>query len=166
MVQYVHTPWRDRAELLKVRQQFYPSPPPQASSQAADATTTSEAEQQKQHAVSRVSMWMQRGGCPHLVESTALLTAAILSDLRDTRAGVGSGSSSYAIRAAYSAAFSRYVGVEGYLLARVFLSFLCFSPFFSSSYGLVLVGMLYACMYRACSARLSRVKPSHLSTLR
>lgn len=54
-------------------------------------------------------MWMQRGGCPHLVESTALLTAAILSDLHETRTGVHS--SSYAIRAAYSAAFSRYVGI-------------------------------------------------------
>ncbi|SPQ21866.1 623a1889-8a71-435a-831a-e86d5baec5f8 [Thermothielavioides terrestris] len=34
----------------------------------------------KQAAVARVSMWMQRGGCPHMVESTALLTAAVLSD--------------------------------------------------------------------------------------
>ncbi|KAK7749421.1 Cytoplasmic glyoxalase II [Diatrype stigma] len=115
MVQYIHTPWRDRAELLKVRQQFYPSPPqPLAAAADAIATTTtttaiatSAAEAEQQHAVSRVSMWMQRGGCPHLVESTALLTAAILSDLREARTGPGS--SSYAIRAAYSAAFSRFV---------------------------------------------------------
>ncbi|RYP09018.1 hypothetical protein DL764_001514 [Monosporascus ibericus] len=101
MVQYIHTPWRDRAELLRVRQQFYPSPP------AGAPTITAEDEAEQQHAVSRVSMWMQRGGCPHLVESTALLVAAILSDLNDTRTGVSS--SSYATRAAYSAAFSRFV---------------------------------------------------------
>ncbi|RYO86409.1 hypothetical protein DL766_007846 [Monosporascus sp. MC13-8B] len=101
MVQYIHTPWRDRAELLEVRQQFYPSPPAEA------PTVTAEDEAKHQHAVSRVSMWMQRGGCPHLVESTALLVAAVLSDLRDTRTGASS--SPYAIRAAYSAAFSRFV---------------------------------------------------------
>lgn len=61
-------------------------------------------------------MWMQRGGCPHLVESTALLRAAILSDLaaaagHETAADEGAARSSgaYAARAAYSAAFSRYV---------------------------------------------------------
>lgn len=52
-------------------------------------------------------MWMQRGGCPHLVESTALLTAAVLSDLHESRTRANS--SSYATRAAYSAAFSRCV---------------------------------------------------------
>ncbi|GJC82145.1 hypothetical protein ColLi_04983 [Colletotrichum liriopes] len=47
-------------------------------------------------------MWMQRGNCPHMVESTALLTAAILSD------GESKGSAgTYAVRAAYAAAFSR-----------------------------------------------------------
>ncbi|KAK1994483.1 Las1-domain-containing protein [Colletotrichum falcatum] len=56
------------------------------------------------HAVARVSMWMQRGNCPHMVESTALLTAAILSD------GESKGSAgTYAVRAAYAAAFSRFV---------------------------------------------------------
>lgn len=126
MVQYLHTPWRDRAELLRVREQFYPSPPtsdPQnnqdnnnfgdvdgdessRNDRSSDEETAKE-EAAKQHAVSRVSMWMQRGGCPHLVESTALLMAAILSDLHETRARANS--SSYALRAAYSAAFSRYV---------------------------------------------------------
>ncbi|KAK3501609.1 Las1-like protein [Neurospora crassa] len=91
-------------------------------------------------AVARVSMWMQRGNCPHMVESTALLMAAILSDEEQTGIAGGSGtasfygtlgtgmvkremdvvdgfsgsgigvmSSSYAVRAAYSAAFSRFV---------------------------------------------------------
>ncbi|EDO65258.1 Las1-domain-containing protein [Neurospora crassa] len=91
-------------------------------------------------AVARVSMWMQRGNCPHMVESTALLMAAILSDEEQTGiagssgtassygtlgtgmvkreldvvdgfsgSGIGVMSSSYAVRAAYSAAFSRFV---------------------------------------------------------
>ncbi|KAI1410925.1 Las1-domain-containing protein [Hypoxylon sp. FL1857] len=121
MVQYLHTPWRDRAELLKVRRQFYPSPPPTNLQHSQydgnndndnedgsdDQERTAREEAAKQHAVSRVSMWMQRGGCPHLVESTALLVAAILSDLHESRARASS--SSYAIRAAYSAAFSRFV---------------------------------------------------------
>ncbi|KAK4163532.1 beta-lactamase-like protein [Cladorrhinum sp. PSN259] len=68
---------------------------------------------EKQKAVSRVSMWMHRGNCPHIVESTALLTAAILSD-DDFTGGIGGGNSimggsSYSVRAAYSAAFSRFV---------------------------------------------------------
>lgn len=82
-----------------------------------------EAQQQEQHkAVARVSMWVQRGNCPHMVESTALLMAALLSDEEQmcntitttTEAGhARSGndntmaSSAYAIRAAYSTAFSR-----------------------------------------------------------
>ncbi|KAI0514458.1 Las1-domain-containing protein [Xylaria bambusicola] len=138
MVQYIHTPWRDEEELLRVRQQFYPSSSPSSSSSSSlppstYATTTFhhissldhrrddedaggtraalalalDAERRQQQAVSRVSMWMQRGGCPHLVESTALLTAAVLSDLHASRTKANS--SSYAIRAAYSAAFSRFV---------------------------------------------------------
>ncbi|KAK5993270.1 Pre-rRNA-processing protein las1 [Cladobotryum mycophilum] len=59
------------------------------------------------HAVARVSMWMQRGNCPHMVESTALLMAAVLSD--EGSAIENAGSSTYAVRAAYSAAFSRFV---------------------------------------------------------
>ncbi|EQB47557.1 hypothetical protein CGLO_13276 [Colletotrichum gloeosporioides Cg-14] len=150
MVQYILTPWRDRRELLKVRQQFYPAaapsafaraattapstkarmaasttrvpataaapPRPSASSTHATATTAATSTSAndhsaaaaalaaQHHAVARVSMWMQRGNCPHMVESTALLTAAILSD------GESSGSAgTYAVRAAYAAAFSRFV---------------------------------------------------------
>ncbi|KAI1312816.1 Las1-domain-containing protein [Xylaria venustula] len=135
MVQYIHTPWRDGEELLRVRQQFYPSlspSPPAAGAKldtgltahpnhshnhsanedadgthAAALALTLDAERRQQQAVSRVAMWMQRGGCPHLVESTALLMAAVLSDLHESRTKANS--SSYAIRAAYSAAFSRFV---------------------------------------------------------
>ncbi|KLU88376.1 hypothetical protein MAPG_07363 [Magnaporthiopsis poae ATCC 64411] len=106
MVQYVFTPWKDRRELLEVREQFYPDlvqsssslgrqrphPPTRDSRARADG---------QRRAVSRVSMWMQRGGCPHLVESTAMLVDAILAD----EASGGS----YAVRGAYSTAFGRFV---------------------------------------------------------
>lgn len=119
MVQYIFTPWRTRRELLAVREQFYPNnhQRPQTHTQPYHSPTTTqqrnEQQEQKQKAVARVSMWMQRGGCPHMVESTALLTAAILSDDDEGRgSGMGNrgeerASSGYAVRAAYSAAFSR-----------------------------------------------------------
>ncbi|CAG8956594.1 hypothetical protein HYFRA_00011905 [Hymenoscyphus fraxineus] len=53
------------------------------------------------HGVSTV----QRGNCPHLVESTALLAAAVLNDERG-------GNSSYCVRAAYGGAFCRYQGAD------------------------------------------------------
>jgi ribosomal biogenesis protein LAS1 len=124
MVQYIHTPWWDRAELLTVRGQFYPSAPSPQTGNATSTTfstlsipggtdgTGSEdevARQQQQHAVSRVSMWMQRGSCPHMVESTGLLAAAILDDVREARSSRNSSTS--AVRLAYSAAFSRYVSM-------------------------------------------------------
>jgi ribosomal biogenesis protein LAS1 len=87
MVQYVITPWRNRAELLEVRDKLYPSYGREVK------------EEERRHAVAKVSVWMQRGNCPHLVESTAILTAALLNDV--------SGNSTYCVRAAYSAAFCR-----------------------------------------------------------
>lgn len=105
-----------------------------SSSSKEERAEREEERESKQRAVARVSMWMQRGGCPHMVESTALLTAAILSDEgswtgngNGKEGGIGSGSGSgswrgnvgqeeegaarasrgYAVRAAYSAAFSR-----------------------------------------------------------
>lgn len=161
MVQYVFTPWRDRHELLLVRDQFYGS---EALTRAAAGGTPSsriqggrasgrrveevagrdtcaeerrgegeglnqgdagrrttaaataandyqissreQGDQDEQHkAVGRVSMWMQRGNCPHMVESTALLMAAVLSD--EAAAAGNAGASTYAVRAAYAAAFSR-----------------------------------------------------------
>jgi len=55
--------------------------------------------EERRHAVAKVSVWMQRGNCPHLVESTAILTGAVLNDV--------SGNSTYCVRAAYAAAFCR-----------------------------------------------------------
>ena len=93
MVQFVFTPWRDRRELLEARDHFYPPP---------GSANDLRRRELRPGAVARVSMWMQRGNCPHLVESTALLTAAVLCD--EERGGA----SGYAVRAAYSTAFSRY----------------------------------------------------------
>ncbi|KAI1044364.1 hypothetical protein LB505_007152 [Fusarium chuoi] len=122
MVQYVFTPWRDRYELLLVREQMYTGIDTNAI-EAKEHSSHSEGSvniqsqqilddqetQKRQHkAVARVSMWMQRGNCPHMVESTALLMAATLSD-KEAAAGENAASSAYAIRAAYSAAFSRFV---------------------------------------------------------
>ena len=87
MVQYVITPWKSRQELLLVRQQLYSFD----GCPARDST--------RRLAVSRISVWMQRGNCPHLVESTGILTAAILNDVTEN--------STWCIRAAYASSFSR-----------------------------------------------------------
>jgi ribosomal biogenesis protein LAS1 len=87
MVQYVITPWIDRRELLGIREAFYPS------AEFDDASARC------RNAVALVSVWVQRGNCPHLIESTALLISAILNDSHEN--------SAYAMRAAYSAAFCR-----------------------------------------------------------
>lgn len=121
MVNYVFTPWRDRHELLLVRRQLYASSERIAPIDTTNSTTTGpeqtasrqqgkedEVRKEQHRAVARVSMWMQRGNCPHMVESTALLLAAMLNDQdAAAKANAASSSSAYAIRAAYSAAFSR-----------------------------------------------------------
>lgn len=90
MVQYIITPWRSHAELIQVRQQLYPH----ESQKPQDVG-------EKRDAVAKVMVWVQRGNCPHLVESTAILISAILNDIP--------GNSTYCVRAAYAAAFCRYV---------------------------------------------------------
>jgi hypothetical protein len=116
MVQYVFTPWRDQGELLTVRQQFYPETA-RARGRERLAADTSDAldrlakeDEDRQRAVARVSLWMHRGHCPHLIESTALLTA---SQLLERGQKVGSQQDSpaarSAIRASYATAFSRFV---------------------------------------------------------
>lgn len=112
MVQYILTPWRDRHELLCTRRQFYPAEVASSTAGAGRQSSrceTARPDDARHQAVARVSMWMQRGGCPHLVESTALLTAAILSDAASASADGGGSAGTYAARAAYAAAFSRYV---------------------------------------------------------
>lgn len=88
MVHYIITPWRNPAELLRVREQLYPT----LSGKKGN-------DEDRRQAVAQVSVWMQRGNCPHLVESSAILMAAALNDVP--------GNASYCVRAAYAAAFSR-----------------------------------------------------------
>ncbi|KAH9216940.1 Las1-like-domain-containing protein [Leptodontidium sp. 2 PMI_412] len=92
MVQYVITPWRNARDLLSVRENLYPNLT-NPGRKVGDA--------ERRHAVAKVSVWMQRGNCPHLVESTAILTAAVLNDVK--------GNATYCVRAAYAAAFCRFV---------------------------------------------------------
>lgn len=114
MVQYIFTPWRERRELLQVRRQFYSrnhtAQQQLAEPQSVDVWSTEE-EEEKRSAVARVFMWMHRGNCPHVVESTALLMSAILEDRSNsTRSHPASSSSAnYAILAAYMSAFTRFV---------------------------------------------------------
>ncbi|RDA89531.1 hypothetical protein CP533_2939 [Ophiocordyceps camponoti-saundersi (nom. inval.)] len=112
MVRYVFNSWRRRNDLLLVRRQFYPH---QHTDDDGDVPDDDDA---RQLAVGRVSMWMTRQHCPHLVESTALLTAALLTDEADDSRRLSSSVSSsvstsasvaYAVRATYAAAFSRFV---------------------------------------------------------
>lgn len=118
MVQFVFTPWRNRAELLKVRSQLYPA----SSSSSSQATppppptphhkwSASEL-QDIQRAIARVFMWVHRGNCPHVVESTAMLMSAVLLDRRHTiggNDGTDAATSEYGVRAAYLTAFTRFV---------------------------------------------------------
>lgn len=123
MVQYVFTPWRDRYELLLVREQIYTG----ITTSAQDSTqkpgqnvnqsgrsenvrrlqgiNDKETRTRQHQAVARVLMWVQRGNCPHMVESTALLMAAMLSD--QEAAATENAALSASIRGTYSAAFSR-----------------------------------------------------------
>lgn len=86
MPRYSTTPWRSQADLLSVREQIY-----------------SASQDDRQQAVDRIMAWKLRGNLPHAVESTALLTDAILHHSN------GSANSIFSIRAVYSAAFTRFV---------------------------------------------------------
>lgn len=88
MVQYVITPWRNARDLLSLRDKLYP-----------EFSGKTVKDEERRHAVAKVSVWMQRGNCPHLVESTAIMTASLLNDVR--------GNAPYCVRAAYAAAFCR-----------------------------------------------------------
>jgi ribosomal biogenesis protein LAS1 len=99
MVQFVTTPWRDRRELLAVRAQFYPNG---AGAVEDDMEPAQQRRERWGAAVDRVSVWVHRGGCPHVAESTALIVAAVLAD--DDSSGVGGG---LAARMAYATAFGR-----------------------------------------------------------
>jgi ribosomal biogenesis protein LAS1 len=101
MSRYTITPWRTHSDLLSVRQQLYSlntnSTPTQNQNQHQNANPDL-----RHRAVSRIMAWKLRGNLPHAVESTALLTDAILHhDL--------SINSIFSVRAVYAAAFTRFV---------------------------------------------------------
>ncbi|KAL3473081.1 Las1-like protein, partial [Aspergillus californicus] len=89
MAKVIFTPWKSHADLLAVRNQFYP-PPEYAGPDM------------RSHACATVGAWKIRGNLPHPVEATALLTDAILHDN-------AAENSLFAIRATYAAAFCRFV---------------------------------------------------------
>lgn len=124
MVQFVFTPWRNRAELLKVRSQLYPSssqstPPTPPTPPTPHHKWTASELHDIQKAIARVFMWVHRGNCPHVVESTAMLMSAVLLDRRHTHHrnngsdsdddGSTDAASEYGVRAAYLTAFTRFV---------------------------------------------------------
>jgi len=83
------TPWKESSQLLLVRGQFYPGP-------------SYDGPEMRAEACSLVWAWRTRGNLPHAVESTALLTEAILHD-------DASKQSVFSIRATYAAVFCRFV---------------------------------------------------------
>ena len=108
---YFVTPWRSHADLLNVRHGLYsPSTPAEQS-----------------HAIATVAAWKQRGNVPHAVESTALLMDAMLLHAQFSTSNARQVSfaadpaewahqgvtavtaSSFALRAAYTTALSRFV---------------------------------------------------------
>ena len=54
--------------------------------------------------MARVGMWIQRGNCPHMVESTMALMAAVLVDEKQGP----SSEEQYGLRGQYANAFARY----------------------------------------------------------
>jgi hypothetical protein len=97
---YFITPWRTHADLLNVRHGLYsPSTP-----------------QEQSHAISTVAAWKLRGNVPHAVESTALLMDAMLLHaqfstpcLNSSFSSSATTTSSFALKAAYTTALSRFV---------------------------------------------------------
>jgi len=103
MSRYTITPWRTQSDLLAVRQQLYSLNTNSSHNQDPNQNGNRDAYLDLRHqAVSRIMAWKLRGNLPHAVESTALLTDAILHhDL--------SINSIFSVRAVYAAAFTRFV---------------------------------------------------------
>ncbi|RMY44933.1 hypothetical protein D0865_10237 [Hortaea werneckii] len=128
MPRYTITPWRHQRDLLEVRAQLYPH------HTTANPSTVAAAPQQnvqdmRRHAVDRILAWKLRGNLPHAVESTALLVDAILHHHQQQQQlqvppattngptpaphasapAPAPSASTFALRAVYSAAFTRFV---------------------------------------------------------
>jgi len=95
-VQYTITPWRSPSDLLAVRALLYSPTDP------ADL----------HQAITIIRAWKLRGNLPHAVESTGLLFSAIeqhQNALASNGHGTSSDANSFATRAAYTLALSRFV---------------------------------------------------------
>lgn len=98
-----------------MRRQFYPSSVITGATAAAEVIDEPKIQRPKQpwstadelqdieKAIARVFMWVHRGHCPHVVESTALLMSAIVFDERGDHDAV----SGAAVRAGYLMGFTR-----------------------------------------------------------
>ncbi|GAB1737898.1 hypothetical protein NU219Hw_g2370t1 [Hortaea werneckii] len=136
MPRYTITPWRHQRDLLEVRAQLYPQHTTTANPSTTVAATVAPQQQQQQtgpdmrrHAVDRILAWKLRGNLPHAVESTALLVDAILHHHHQQQQPqippptattttttpyphphpTQAPASTFAIRAVYTAAFTRFV---------------------------------------------------------
>ncbi|KAI7641781.1 hypothetical protein D0864_13924 [Hortaea werneckii] len=129
MPRYTITPWRHQRDLLEVRAQLYPHHTSNPSSVSPQQTS----QDMRRHAVDRILAWKLRGNLPHAVESTALLVDAILHHQQQqqqrpqispsnntttttaaatkdpTQPPASAPASTFALRAVYSAAFTRFV---------------------------------------------------------
>ncbi|KAI7209696.1 hypothetical protein KC333_g8598 [Hortaea werneckii] len=133
MPRYTITPWRHQRDLLEVRAQLYPHHTTTASPSTVAAAPQQNVHDMRRHAVDRILAWKLRGNLPHAVESTALLVDAILHHQQQqqqqqhaqpppqtppntttitngpTPPSTVPSASTFALRAVYSAAFTRFV---------------------------------------------------------
>ena len=128
MVQYSITPWRHASDLLSIRSAFYPFGDPSSphaihqTSLLAQNPALSSLNAAKSRAISLVSLYVQRGNCPHLLASTSLLISASLLDNQSLPSSISSQSfgthdrQSDALKCAYAASFGRFVTglLDGY----------------------------------------------------
>ncbi|KAI7580454.1 hypothetical protein KC316_g8952, partial [Hortaea werneckii] len=134
MPRYTITPWRHQRDLLEVRAQLYPQYTTANPSTVA-AAPQQNVQDTRRHAVDRILAWKLRGNLPHAVESTALLVDAILHHQQQQQqqqvqpqpqtspntptttitngptytSAPAPSASTFALRAVYSAAFTRFV---------------------------------------------------------
>ena len=128
MVQYSIIPWRHASDLLSIRSAFYPFGDPssphaihqtsllsQGSAECSSQTAILNAA--KSRAISLVSLYVERGNCPHLLASTSLLVSASLLDTQSQGDRTGRHwRQSDALKCAYAASFGRFVTglLDGY----------------------------------------------------
>ena len=89
--QIIWTTWRNHIELIAVKTQLYKD---------ISSILEGDGEDLRRTACDQISAWKLRGGLPHAVESTWLLTEAVLADEIPAVPG-------FAVKAGYVTAISR-----------------------------------------------------------